>query len=516
MVFLRQALRVSAVVDGKALAPFAGRALHTTGPKQPRPMWQKRWPMLTKATYTNPSGEIKQGGSAAAMAANENHSAKSDNYQLVIVGTGWAGYEMYTECSKHLADIEANVGGQDVDIVVVSMRNHFLYTPLLASTTVGTLEFQSITEPIRDGMFRHEGHFHLASVREIDPVKKELFVKSALGKRSEYPIKYDTLVLACGSRPLTFGLPGVEEHAFFLKEIHHAQKIRNRILENFEVATQPDVTPEEKKRLLHFVVVGGGPTGIEFCAELYDLVLQDLVHMYPDTSKYLGVTLLDSSEILSGFDAQLRSVALNKIESRSSMEIIKKNCIEVTAEGVTVEGGKKIPAGLVVWTAGVGPNALTKSLAFEKSKRGNILTNQYCQVLGAAEVEQDAPFGMPRRSNVFSIGDCAEILDYPLPATAQKAQTQADYLTSLLRGKNAAPAKPYMFRSKGMMAYLGSYQGLFEARPGDDGKITLSGWQAWFLWRSAYLTKLGSWRLRLQVPLDWLKALVVGRDVSRF
>ncbi|KAF4046307.1 putative pyridine nucleotide-disulfide oxidoreductase [Phytophthora infestans] len=98
---------------------------------------------------------------------------------------------------------------------------------------------------------------------------------------------------------------------------------------------------------------------------------------------------------------------------------------------------------------------------------------------------------MPRRSNVFSIGDCAEILDYSLPATAQKAQTQADYLIALLRG-------------------------LFEARPREDGKITLTGWQAWFLWRSAYLTKLGSWRLRLQVPLDWLKALVVGRDVSRF
>ncbi|GMF21999.1 unnamed protein product [Phytophthora lilii] len=423
--------------------------------------------MLTKASYTN---EGKSGDSGTAVAATERQQAvQSDNYQLVIVGTGWAGYQMFTECSKHLADIEKNVGGRDVDIVVVSMRN-------VTSTTVGTLEFQSITEPIRDGMFRHEGHFHLASVKEIDPEKKELFVKSALGSRREYPIKYDTLVLACGSRPLTFGLPGVEEHAFFLKEVHHAQKIRNRILENFEVATQPGVTPEEKERLLHFVVVGGGPTGIEFCAELYDLVLQDLRHMYPDVSKYLGVTLLDSGEILSGFDKQLRTVALSKIESRSSMKIIKKNCIEVTADGVTLEGGEKLPAGLVVWTAGVGPNALTKSLTvFEKSKRGNILTNQYCQVLGAAEIESEAPFGMPRRSNVFSIGDCAEILDYPLPATAQKAQTQADYLTALLRGKNAAPAKPYMFRSKGMMAYLGSYQGLFEARPRDDNKITLSG-----------------------------------------
>ncbi|KAG6965421.1 hypothetical protein JG688_00007209 [Phytophthora aleatoria] len=376
MVLLRHALRVAVITDSKILQ----RTLHTNGMDRLRPLWQKRWPMLSKASYTN---EGMQGDSDTIQVAKRQQAVQSDNYQLVIVGTGWAGYQMFTECSKHLADIEKSVGGRNVDIVVVSMRNHFLYTPLLASTTVGTLEFQSITEPIRDGMFRQEGNFHLATVKEIDPEKKELFVKSALGSRREYPIKYETLVLACGSRPLTFGLPGVEEHAFFLKEIHHAQKSA------------------------------------------------------------------------TGF-----------------------------------------------WKT--------------SSKRGNILTNQYCQVLGAAEVEKEAPFGMPRRSNVFSIGDCAEILDYSLPATAQKAQTQADYLTALMRGKNSTPAKPYIFRSKGMMAYLGSYQGLFEARPHEDGKITLTGWQAWFLWRSAYLTKLGSWRLRLQVPLDWLKAFVVGRDVSRF
>ncbi|GMF46276.1 unnamed protein product [Phytophthora fragariaefolia] len=506
MVFLRQVLRAAVVNDSKTLR----HALHTNAMDKPRPLWQKRWPKLAKATYAD---EAKHADSQFAPTASSQEAIRSDNYQLVIVGTGWAGYQMFTECTKYLSDIEKNVGGRDVDIVVVSMRNvRFESTQLCdhprSSHHVCCLFAVVAAFPV---------HPAISNVKEIDPEKKELAVKSALGSRREYPIKYDTLVLACGSRPLTFGLPGVEEHAYFLKEIHHAQKIRNRILENFEVATQPGVTPEEKERLLHFVVVGGGPTGIEFCAELYDLVLQDLRHMYPDVSKYLGVTLLDSGEILSGFDKQLRSVALSKIQSRSSMKIIKKNCIEVTADGVTLEGGEKLPAGLVVWTAGVGPNALTKSLTvFEKSKRGNILTNQYCQVLGAAEVENEAPFGMPRRSNVFSIGDCAEILDYPLPATAQKAQTQADYLTALLRGKNAAPAKPYMFRSKGMMAYLGSYQGLFEARPREDNKITLSGWQAWFLWRSAYLTKLGSWRLRLQVPLDWLKVILVGRDVSRF
>ncbi|EEY62419.1 NADH-ubiquinone oxidoreductase, putative [Phytophthora infestans T30-4] len=480
-------------------------------------MWTRQLAIVSKTARSTSTTWWKRASSS--LEARQDETQQPTNFQLVIVGTGWAGYQMFTQCRKHLVDIEETVG-RPVDLVVVSKRNHFLYTPLLASTTVGTLEFRSIIEPLRDSMFSHEHDFHFADVQNVNPEKKLLNVESAISaetRNRKYDIHYDALVLACGSRPLTFGLPGVEEHAFFLKEIQHAQRIRNRILENFEAATQPGMTPEEKQRLLHFVVVGGGPTGIEFCAELYDLVLQDLVHKYPQTSKHLGVTLVDSGEILNGFDTHLRAVALRKIQKRNTMKIVKKNCIEVTAEGVTVEGGEKIPAGLVVWTAGVGPNELTKSLTvFEKSKRGNILTNQYCQVLGAAEVEEKAPWGMPRRSNVFSIGDCAEILDYPLPATAQKAQSQANYLTSLFRGKNLAPAKPYAFQSKGMMAYLGSYEGLFEAHPRDDDTITLSGWKAWFLWRSAYLTKLGSWRLRLQVPLDWLKAILVGRDVSKF
>jgi NADH:ubiquinone reductase (non-electrogenic) len=385
---------------------------------------------------------------------------------------------------------------------------------------VGTLEFRSIVEPLRDNMFRHEDDFHYAFVSDIDTFKKKVHVQSEINKR-KYTLNYDMLVLACGSRPLTFGLPGVEENAFFLKEINHARAIRQRILDNFELATQPGVSEEEKRQLLHFVVVGGGPTGIEFCAELYDFVQQDLVYMYPKSTKYLGVSLVDSGQILTGFDAALRSFAMRKIESRPSMRLIKKNCIEVKSDAVIVEGNEKIPCGLVVWTAGVGPNDLTKSLHFQKSKRGNIMTNEYCQVLGVQEIEKDAPFGLPLHSNVFSIGDCAEIQGYPLPATAQKAQSQAEYLTSILRGKKTSskqPVPPYKFVSKGMMAYLGSYEGLLEVKsPREDIQPTaISGWKAWFIWRSAYLTKLGSWRLRLQVPLDWLKALVVGRDVSRF
>ncbi|RLO02889.1 hypothetical protein DYB28_013570, partial [Aphanomyces astaci] len=121
-------------------------------------------------------------------------------------------------------------------------------------------------------------------------------------------------------------------------------------------------------------------------------------------------------------------------------------------------------------------------------------------------------------SAVFAIGDCADIENYPLPATAQKAQGQALYLLELLQ-RTKPSVEPYRFESMGMMAYLGSYEGLFQAKDVTINKqhqplATFDGWKAWLVWRSAYLTKLGSWRLRLQVPLDWFKAMVVGRDVG--
>ncbi|ETW07580.1 hypothetical protein, variant [Aphanomyces invadans] len=362
----------------------------------------------------------------------------------------------------------------------------------------------------------------MASVQSIDTDSKQVQCKSTLSDDLRYNINYDMLVVACGSVPSTFGLPGVVEHAFFLKEVHHARAIRRRILENFELATQPGVSEATQRQLLHFIVVGGGPTGIEFCAELYDFVNEDLTRLYPQVSNFLQVSLIDAGQILSMFNASLRERAMRKIEHRSSMHVIKHNCKEVRADAVVLDTGEVIPCGLVVWTAGVGPNTLTKSLPWAKSKRGNILTNQFCQVLGVEPSPHDSKsfLGLENPSAVFAIGDCADIEDYPLPATAQKAQGQALYLLGLLQ-KDKPSVEPYRFQSLGMMAYLGSYEGLFQAKDVTINKqhqplAKFDGWKAWLLWRSAYLTKLGSWRLRLQVPLDWFKAMVVGRDVSRF
>lgn len=374
------------------------------------------------------------------------------------------------------------------------------------------MEFRSIIETVRVGghAFRDEEHFHLASVKGINAKDKVIECHSALEDRS-FTVPYDTLVIASGAQPNSFGVKGVEEFAYFLKEIWHARAIRKKILENFELASQPGKTQDQKKQLLHFIVVGGGPTGVEFCAELYDFVQQDLTKIFPKATEHLQVSLIESREILGMFDKSLRDFARKKLQSRPHMQLIKQNCVEIQSDAVILGDSTRVPCGLVVWSAGVGPGPLTKCLPFKKAANGNLMTNQYCQVQGAPEIEPSS--NLPLKSNIFAIGDCAEIENYPLPATAQVAQSQAEYLCRLYSAQisHTTPLPEYTFKSKGLMAYIGSYQGLLQT---DHTRI--AGWKSWFAWRSAYLTELGSWRLRMQVPIDWLKTLLVGRDVSRF
>ncbi|KAK0058816.1 internal alternative NAD(P)H-ubiquinone oxidoreductase A1 mitochondrial-like isoform X2 [Biomphalaria pfeifferi] len=407
---------------------------------------------------------------------------------LVILGTGWSGYSVLKTIDKKL-----------YDVIVVSPRNHFLFTPLLASTTVGTLEFRSIIEPVRNTGFRDSTHYHLSYATSLDAEAQLIHCTSVLKPSHQYTLHYDLLVLGVGALTNTFGVPGVQDYAFFLKEVADARKIRNRILSNFELSVQPNINPDESKRLLHTVIVGGGPTGVEFGAELYDFVEQDVVRLYKQKSDDIRVTLVESNKILSSFDSRLQAFAEKKIKQRKGFNIVQSSVTEVASDSVTLKDGTVIPCGLVVWSTGLAPREFTKSLKYAKNRSGQVLTDTFLRV-------KDEP-----KQNVFAIGDCADIEEMSLPCTAQVAEREGRYLTKFLNsscdeGKTGA----FEFQSLGMLAYIGRYQGL-----SDTPQLKIKGVASWFLWRSAYLTRLGSWRLRMQVPLDWTKTLLFGRDISR-
>ncbi|XP_005100464.1 internal alternative NAD(P)H-ubiquinone oxidoreductase A1, mitochondrial [Aplysia californica] len=408
---------------------------------------------------------------------------------LVILGTGWSGYSVLKNIDKKI-----------YDVIVVSPRNHFLFTPLLCSTTVGTLEFRSIIEPVRNTGFRQSAHFHLSYVTQVDTEQQQIACTSVLQPDLQYNLPFDKLVIGVGALTNTFGVPGVNENAFFLKEIADARRIRNRILSNFELSVQPRIDDEESKRLLHIVIVGGGPTGVEFGAELYDFVEQDVARFYKQKQDQVQVTLVESNQILSSFDARLQAYAEKKIQQRKGFKLVQSSVTEVSPTSVTLKDGSVIPCGLVVWSTGLSPRDLTRSLDVKKNKAGQILTDRFLRVKN------------DESGNIFAIGDCADIEEMSLPCTAQVAERQGRYVSKFLNsGCDEDKTGPFKFESMGMLAYIGRYEGL-----SDTPNLKIKGVPSWFLWRSAYLTQLGNWRLRMQVPLDWTKTILFGRDISRF
>ena len=284
---------------------------------------------------------------AFQMSRNPLQKSLTERQRLVILGTGWGSYSVLKQIDKKL-----------FDVIVVSPRNHFLFTPLLCSTTVGTLEFRSIIEPVRNTGFRDEHHFQQAEAVHLQPDERTVVCKSVLNGET-YDLKYDKLVIGVGAVSNTFGIPGVYEHAYFLKEIADARKIRNQLLKNFELAMQPDVSEDEKKRLLHFVIVGGGPTGVEFGAELYDFMKQDVTRLYVHERGNVSVTLIEAKQILPSFDERLRDFAERKIRQRKQFQLVQSSVTEVHRDRIKLQDGTVMPCGLVVWSTGLAPREFT-------------------------------------------------------------------------------------------------------------------------------------------------------------
>ena len=285
-----------------------------------------------------------------------------------------------------------------------------------------------------------------------------------------------------------------------------AQAIRNRIVSNFELALEPGLSEEEKKRLLHIVIVGGGPTGVEFGAELYDFLLQDVARLYESEKNLVRVSLIEAQRILPSFDSKLQAFAEKKLKTRQQYSLVQDQVVRVTDKFVELKSGKRIDCGLVVWSAGLAPRELTKSSEWaEKNTAGQIVTDRKLKVLKNKHSENKEKTATC--DNIFAIGDCADVLKLHLPCTAQVAERQGRHLAKCLNNRKLTE---FSFTSLGMLAYIGDYQGLT-----DVPNVKLGGWVGWFVWRSAYLTRLGSWRLRMQVPLDWTKTLFYGRDTSR-
>ncbi|KAJ3158111.1 hypothetical protein HDU86_003063 [Geranomyces michiganensis] len=404
--------------------------------------------------------------------------------RLVILGSGWGGL-------KALSGIDTSA----YEVVVLSPRNHFVFTPLLCGASVGTLEFRNITEPVR----RHNrrAHYHQAWCQKIDLQKRELTCSPALPEMEPFKLTYDKLVIAVGAFSNTFNIPGVEEHGFFLKEISHAQRVRASLIECFERASEPNVSDQEQWKLLHFAIVGGGPTGIEFAAELHDFIKDDLRRLYPTLINKAQITVYDVAEkILSSFDGELAAYATRKF-ARDGIKIRTKTFIqEVRKNTLVLKDGEEIPFGVLVWATGLTATPLIRAVEATHSKSQRLLTDEYLRVL-----DKD---GKPI-DEVFACGDCAEIKDNMLPATAQVASQQGIFLRKHLNAmaKGSAEPKPFHYNHMGSMAYIGGWKAIMDLGQGENVPKSFRGYFAWLAWRSAYLYKSVSARNMVLIPITW-------------
>ncbi|PSS05755.1 External alternative NAD(P)H-ubiquinone oxidoreductase [Actinidia chinensis var. chinensis] len=333
-------------------------------------------------------------GGAYADAIQADHKKK----KVVVLGTGWAG----TSFLKNLKD-------PSYEVQVVSPRNYFAFTPLLPSVTVGTVEARSVVEPVRN-IVKKKGldvKFREAECLNIDAVNKKVYCRSSqdtnLGGEENFTVDYDYLVVAMGARANTFNTPGVVENAHFLKEVEDAQRIRRTVIDCFERATLPTISEEEKKRILHFVVVGGGPTGVEFAAELHDFVTEDLAKLYPSVKDHVKITLLEAADhILNMFDKRITAFAEEKfqrdgIDLKTGSMVVKVTDKEISTKERATGENRSIPYGMVVWSTGIGTRPVVMDFMKQigQGNRRVLATDEWLRVEGC--------------DSIYALGDCATI-----------------------------------------------------------------------------------------------------------
>ncbi|CAO3633693.1 unnamed protein product [Cunninghamella blakesleeana] len=421
--------------------------------------------------------------------------------RVVILGLGWGSYQLLRKLNK-----------DDYDVSVISPRNYFVFTPLLASTSVGTLEFRCITEPVRQ--YSKDIDYHQSWVEKIDFNRQVVQCSSNNedNKGQKFEIEYDKLVIGVGAYSNTFNIPGVKENAYFLKDIGDAKKIRNRVLECFEYAAQPGISDKEKAEKLHFVVVGGGPTGVEFSAELFDFITEDLSRLYGNLMEFTRMTVYDvAPHILNNFDSKLSNYATNKFNRRGIQIKTNSHVLKVDKDQLEIKEEGNVKFGMLVWSTGLQANPLVQSLddVSKDERNQRILTNEKLQVLDP----EKEPY-----PNVYALGDCATIIDQDLPATAQVANQKAIYLARVLnkqvKGK-ADNIEGFSFKNMGTMAYIGKWNAVVDMSGAIHEKATSTGIGAWMFWRSAYLSMTVSTRNKILIPMFWFLSWQFGRNTSK-
>jgi NADH dehydrogenase len=393
--------------------------------------------------------------------------------QVVIAGGGYAGVEL----ARRL--------GSDADVTIVCRENFLTFTPMLAEVAAGDIEPRHITAPLRQ--LCPDARVVVGEVTGVDVGSRSIDVEHGVRRRTE-AIAGDALVLASGSVANDFGVPGVAEHAIGFKTITDALRIRRRVLALLESAAHSQDPAESS-----IAVIGAGYSGSELASGLADF-LGDAIPRYFPTAPAGRVALIDALDRpVPTLSSRLSRAATKALRRRGVGLILNARVAEVTAGGVVLEDGREIEAATVVWAAGIKPGPLTAELGAGK------------------RLETDAFLSIG--DGVFALGDAAAVPDGRggvCPPTAQAAIAQGRYLgDGLSKQLDGRRVKPFRYRSRGQLVSLGHRNAV-----GVVLGVPVSGWLAWWLWRSYYLLRLPTFLRKVRVAMDWTLDLMFPPDIS--
>ncbi|HVC01639.1 MAG TPA: NAD(P)/FAD-dependent oxidoreductase [Steroidobacteraceae bacterium] len=393
---------------------------------------------------------------------------------VLIIGAGFAGVQ-----------VARGLGAGGVRATLLDRQNYHLFQPLLYQVATAALSPADIAEPVRRMLRRFPSvEVQLGEVTGIDVAARRVTLADGNS------LAYDILVLAAGATHAYFGHDEWAEFAPSLKSIADARKIRSRLLRSFEQA-EMSADAGERKRLMTFIVVGGGPSGVELAGAIAELARHTLAKDFRHIdAKSTTVFLLEAStRILAAFPADLARYAQCKLASLGVT--VRENCPvkNISRHGV-VAGEDTIPAALAIWTAGVKASAAGILLGVPTDKTGRVMVNRDLSV--------------PGLSNVYALGDVALVRNAagdPLPGLAQVAKQQGHYLGRAIVKKirNGAKAPDFEFHNRGNAAIIGRQSAIF-----DFGWSHLTGASAWFLWALVHIYLLAGFQHRVLVAVQWL------------
>ena len=397
--------------------------------------------------------------------------------RVVIVGGGFGGLSL----AKALANVP-------VQVVLLDKQNYHAFQPLFYQVATAGLDADSIVSPFRKILSKQANfYFRLAQVQSIDPAAQ--VIETSIGL-----LRYDYLVLAMGATTNYFGDEQMAQHAISIKSTEDAIELRNTILSNFEHALQQG-DPEQLNSMLDFVIVGGGPTGVEMAGALSEL----RTHVFPRDYKELDFKQMDihliqsGSVLLKGMSAAASADALKYLNELGVQVWLDSRVKSYDGYTVTLNSGEHLITRTLIWAAGVtgAPIPGLAPAALLRSNRYQV--DEFNRVAGY--------------ENVFAIGDIAQMNtpDYPdgHPQVAQPALQEGEQLGYNLRRllKNK-PLKPFSYHDKGTMATIGRHRAVADIKFG--GRQThLSGWLAWLAWSFVHVLALVSFRNRIAVFISW-------------